>query len=172
MATSSPMSYSINMDPVTRSAHDGTALGGYGKSNRNVSASFVRNDNIGTVTFEVQFGKHKDFNRGLTKIAYESLAYFLGPEVALEARHQATREYLLSNRGKRRVLMKSCSDKKFRNQVWAPHTKNGEYTVSIRLALVEFLVDLSEDQALMAELTAATSNTLADDVWTTIPPDA
>ncbi len=135
---------SINMDPVTNVAHDGSALGAFGRSRRNVKASLVRNRNTVRVSYSTPIGQNPKFVRGITKIAFSSFAYFQGPEIALQEQFSPVRAFVRNGIGKRPVLMMFGEDTRYSNRAWPPYeSETGEYTITFRLAAAEFLVDLS-----------------------------
>lgn len=134
---------SINMDAQSRVAHDGSPLGAFGKSERNVSATLNREGNLGRISFSTVIGKNPKFGRGITKIGFSSLAYFLGSETALEEMFNPVRAFVRSGTGKRPVLMMASEDPKYGHEARPPcKSVAGEYVVSFRLAVAEFIVDL------------------------------
>lgn len=71
---------SINMKREGKLAHDGSTLGAFGRSNRNVRATLAREGNFGRVSLSTPIGQDPKFVRGVTKIAFSGLVYFLGPK--------------------------------------------------------------------------------------------
>lgn len=51
------------------------------------------------VSYSVEFGKDKNFVRGIIKIAFETLTYFLGSTLALDPQFDGIRDYVLNGKG-------------------------------------------------------------------------
>ncbi len=138
---------SFNMERRAVEAHDGVRLSAFHGAPRNIAASFSLNGAVATVSGSIAFGQSPKFVRGLAKIALASVAYFLGADTARATRFDAVREFVVRGTGKRHALMRSCSDTKYRNEVWAPYqSATGDLAVSFRLGIVEFLIDLSPEE--------------------------
>lgn len=161
---------SINMDCQAVLAHDGSPLGAFGKSKRNVKATLSRRGKIGKVCFSTVFGEDPKFARGITKIAFSSFAYFMGPEMALPEKFNAVRAFVCDGIGQRPILMTAGEDPRYSNRAWPPYqSENGEYVVPLRLATAEFLIDLSPALSSSALFEAELAKTTESKNWTWIP---
>jgi hypothetical protein len=133
----------INMERETKTASDGAALGAFGRSPRNVTATLTRDGNLGRVSFSIPIGQSREFVRGITKIAFSSLAYFHGPESVLSNQFAPVRDFVRNGLGHRPVLMLVPHDAAYRHEVCRPfQTGSGDYLIVFRLAVMEFMVDL------------------------------
>jgi hypothetical protein len=138
---------SINMEHYAVEAHDGSRLGALGKSSRNIHASFERDGQLAKMSFSVPIGQSAKFVRGIVKIAFSSLAYFLGADMALAEDFDPVRLFVKKGGGERAIILMPSSDGGYSNRAWPPYqTETGEYAVTFRLATVEFYVDLSPSQ--------------------------
>lgn len=172
VATSAPHEISFNMDAKPAIAHDGSRLGSFGRSDRNVAASFEVQGEFTHVSYDVEFGKDTNFVRGVVKIAFETLAFFLGGEFALDPQFDKIRQYVLDKKGKRSILIREGEDMKFKNQAWPPYIKAGEYAVVLRLAMAEFFVDLGPSHKLVDEIRSQSLRVLGEKGWTQLPLNA
>lgn len=143
---------SINMDPQSTIAHDGSGLGAFGKSKRNVDAALTRDGNTGKVSFKTTIGEDPKFVRGITKIGFSCFAFFEGPEAALHGRFDSLRTFVRDGVGHRPILMMASEDPAYKNEAWPPYkSESGDYSTTFRLAAAEFLVDLSPTLALSSQ---------------------
>lgn len=172
VATSNPPEISFNMGRSPTTAHDGTVLGAMGNSPRNIQAEFVVDGETATITFDVELGRNPKFVRGIHKIALESVAFFLGAQVALQSEFDPERRFVLNGVGQRGTLLKASNDTSFRNQVWAPYARPDALAVCFRLACVEFLVDLSAAQHATHEFLHKSEEIYGTQGWTYLPIDA
>lgn len=160
---------SINMERTPRPAHDGSTLGAFGKSPRNINAELRQYGTRGKTSFEVPFGQNPKFVRGIVKIAYSSLAYFLGAVTALQETLEPVRAFVRSGEGRRPILLMASSNTEYQNRAWAPYvSEHGHYAVTLRLAMVEFCVDLSPSLTLLPELEEQLKATQAMSGWTVL----
>ena len=163
---------SINMGRYPILTHDGTRLGAFGRSDRNIQAIFERDGKIGKVSFSTTFGQKPKFVRGIVKIALSSLAYFLGAEIALSADFDPVRSFVLEGKGNRPILLLASTDTAYRNQAWPPYrSETGYYAVTFRLAALEFCVDLSPEVTLFPMLKNKSFEMYGDSGWTYLPND-
>jgi len=133
--------FSLNMDPAPVKAHDGSVLGAFGKSPRNINASVRREGQNVHLSFQIPFGQTPKFARGISKIALSSLAYFLGTDLALTQAFDPVREYVIHGSGHRAILMMAPGDDTYKIEVQAPYIgKDGFYTVALRIGTLDFLV--------------------------------
>jgi hypothetical protein len=161
---------SINMERHSVEAHDGSTLGAFGKSDRNINASFERQGHLASTSFSVPIGRNPKFVRGIVKIAFSSVAYFLGVETALGKDFDSVRLFVRDGKGERFVLLKSSSDTAYRNRIWPPYqSEGGEYAVTFRLAAVEFCVDLSPKLTLFPLLKKQATDRFGKSGWSYLP---
>ncbi|MBX3628744.1 MAG: hypothetical protein KF908_02305 [Nitrosomonas sp.] len=161
---------SFNMDPVPVTAHDGSYLAPYRGSTRDVRAKFTRDGDTARISFDIPFGQNRKFLRGITKIAFSSLAYFLGAPLARSPAFSSVRRFVKHGAGNRHVLLTSSNDNCYSNSVWPPYiSPSGDYAVTFRLTSVEFLVDLSEEESFIRMLQAKAPRFLGDKNWCTLP---
>lgn len=164
---------SINMERASVQGHDGAIIGAFGKSPRNVEASFEVEGQISKVSFSTKVGQNPKFVRGIVKIAFSILAYFLGSERALSAEFDPVRRFVREGHGQRYILLVASPDLGYRNQAWPPfQTKSGDYTVTFRLAAMEFCVDLSATQTGYHLLKAQAEKQLGQTGWGYLPIDS
>jgi hypothetical protein len=163
--------YTFNMENYPVRAHDGSSLAPFRGSQRNIRAQFSNEGSIATVAFDVPFGANPKFVRGLTKIAFSSLAYFLGAPVARDSAFDAIRRFVLKGAGGRHVLLSESQDSEYRNSAWPPFvSKSGGYAVTFRIARIEFLVDLTENEADLPIFEAKAREQYGEAGWCTLPP--
>lgn len=160
----------INMDPRSVTTPEGVLVGAFGKSDRNVRATLERTDDTAKVSFEVKIGSSPLFARGTHKIALNSIAYFLGRDVALDPQLDPVREYVRNGTGNRRILAFVSRDTEYRNAVWTPYRHKDGLSVVVRLAMVEFAVDLSPSQSAIPVLMAELERTHGKSGWSLLPP--
>lgn len=159
----------INMDRAPKSI-EGHQIAGYGKSLRNIKASFDVNGSQGKVSFTVKFGDNPKFVRGILKIAFSSLAYFLGTKEAILPKYDCIRKFVVKNEGERKILLKQCSETGYRNQAWPPYVDSkGEYTVVLKLGMVEFAVDLTQGMTSFPVLMENLKEFYGNEGWTFLP---
>src|SRR5690606_28199955 len=141
---------SFNMAPVPVVAHDGSRLTPYHGSKRNIHANLKKEGNMARISFDIPLGQNQKFLRGITKMAFSSLAFFLGPALARSPAFSSVRRFVRHGVGNRHVLLTSSDDGLYSNSVWRPYrSPSGEYAVKFRLTSLEFLVDLSEEELLI-----------------------
>jgi len=163
------LSFNMERHPVL--AHDGSRLAPYRRSKRNIDAKFEVHDQEAKVSFESSFGDSPKFVRGLTKIAFSSFAYFLGPAAALESQFEPVRQFVRSGRGNRHVMLLVSSDTQYRNSAWPPYRhETGYFAVPLRIAHIEFLLDLSPNECLLPALEGKQFEQAGTDGWCVLPP--
>jgi hypothetical protein len=162
---------SVNMDPEKRVAHDGSPLGAFGQSKRNVKATVKRDGNTVDLSYSATVGENPKFVRGITKIAFSCFAYYEGSEAALSERFAPVRAFVRNGMGERPVLMMLSEDRQYRNEAWRPYkSENHEYSITFRLAVAEFLVDLSPRLSLNALFKKGLPSLYPEKNWGWIPP--
>lgn len=160
----------LNMGLGTVTDAHGNRVVPYAGGERHVNAKFSRRGADVEIEFKVPFGKSKKFRRGIYKIALGSLAYFLGASIALSEEFDAVRDFVKKGKGDRFVFFKQLTDKKFKNQIWAPYvSEEGHYSVVMRLAFIEILVDLSPHQTITPVLMMKSRELYGDDGWSYSP---
>lgn len=162
--------YTFNMDPIPIKAHDGSRLAPYRGSKRDIRAKFTKQGDAATINFETPFGQNRKFLRGVTKIAFSSLAFFLGAPLARSPAFTPIRRFVRHGVGDRHLLLTFDSDSTFSNRVWPPYvSSSGEYAVTLRIASVEFLVDLSEEESLLSMFQSKAPEIFGEKNWCTLP---
>ena len=160
----------INMESSPVRDVNGRILGGFGKSRRNIRAKFNRFGSVGRISFDTTLGDSPKFVRGIVKIAFSSLAYFLGSELALRRSFDPVRSFVMEGIGRRRVLLMQTRDVNYRNQVWPPYkNEKEEYSVVFRLASIEFFVDLSPSMSLFPVMKQKAKEIYGESGWTFLP---
>lgn len=163
--------YTFNMESHPVRAHDGGTLAPFRGSARNIRAKLSNEGSTATVAFDVPFGADPKFVRGLTKIAFSTLTYFLGSSLAYDPMFNAVRRFVLEGKGNRHVLLSGSEDSEYRNSAWASYkNESGGYAVPFRIARVEFLVDLTEGETDLPIFEAKMREQAGDSGWCTLPP--
>lgn len=164
--------FSINMERYPVIAHEGTKLGAFGKSDRNIQASFKRDGQTAEISFSTSIGSKPKFVRGIAKIGLSTLAYFLGGELALSDDFDSVRKFVREGTGDRPVLLKLVTTGGYLNQAWPPYkSETGEYAVTFRLASIEFCVDLTPKSTLFPMLKEKAIEMYGESGWTYLPID-
>lgn len=168
---------SINMEKHPVIAYDGQKLGAFGKSDRNVKASFVVDGDVATVSFATTLGANPKFVRGIVKIAFSSFAHFLFKysekhELVYSEYFDPVRKFVLRGQGDRRLLLLDPGDKNYFNTVSQPFvTNSGEHFVHMRLTHLEFIVDLSPELACFYEFRKELQCKFGNNGWGQLPLD-
>lgn len=164
--------YTLNMEPYPVKAHDGSRLAGFRGLRRDVRGQLSRQGNIASIKFDVTFGQTPKFVRGVTKIAFSSLAYFLGPEIARSPALNPVREFVRNGIGRRHLLLVFGDGMVYRNTVWPPYVSPlGDYSITFRIASVEFLVDLSESESDLAMFQSKMPDCFGGKGWCILPKE-
>jgi hypothetical protein len=71
---------------------------------------FKKNNGIAAVTFDIDFGRHPKFVRGLYKVAVGTVAYFHGVAIARKALYDPARQFVTTGKGIFRALMAAQSN--------------------------------------------------------------
>lgn len=161
----------INMNRDSVEGPDGSKIAGFKNSERNVNGSFEPIGKAGRISYSITFGKPKKFRRGIVKIAFSSIAYFLGSNQLLSSEYDGIRRFVKSGYGDRPILLTKNDDLNFKNQVWSPFERDDFYGVTFRLGPVEYFVDLSPDGNFFDELLDMKKRQSGDDSWTYLPID-
>lgn len=145
--------YTINMEKHSITDPHGNKVAPYRGKERDVKANIETSNRIGEISFDIPMSNRKKLRRGLVKIALSSLAYYLDSKLALNAQFDPARRFVKDGKGERPILWSISEDLNFRNQVWPPYVdKNNNYSVILRIAIIEFAIDLSPDVSLFYEL--------------------
>jgi len=167
----------VNSSKQTIKLPDGRALSALGKSPRNVTMMVTEHQPGDAVEIKLRVPLVFDraATRGAVKIAFETLAWFFGAEAALRSEFGGVRDYVLKDKGDRRVMLLKSEDKTYRHELnppivlpappWLP------ILVRFRLALVDFMVDLTPLCECMPELESAARATFGNDEGWHIIPD-
>lgn len=127
--------------------------------------------NVAHVQATWTIGENPKTARAITKIALGSLAYFVGPEVALEKKFDPMRRYVLQGGPARKVVVHFAEKFKFENRVYAPIKRDcGNYSIIIRLVSGYFFVDFSPGMSLLPDVMKGMKENGAKG-WTTFPID-
>jgi HNH endonuclease len=160
----------FNMEKHSVSAHDNSMLAPYRGSNRNIDAKLETEDSISKISFSTSFGSAPKFIRGITKIAFSTLAYFLGAEVARQEQFESVRKFVLNGIGNRHAMMIYSNDNAYKNIAWPPYRhETGHFFVTFRIAYVEFLLDLSPVESLLPTLEAEQLKQFGANGWCVLP---
>jgi hypothetical protein len=162
---------SFNMGKKPCKAHNGEHLPGYRGGKRHVQAVLGSQGNgQAKLSYEVTFGQGNKFVRGLLKIAFSSLTYFCGSAVALSEEFAPIREFVRAGIGKRHAFLRFSDDSAYSNRVWPPyHAPSGECCITFRIAMAEFLVDLSPNESQLETLRAKASELYGGSDWCLLP---
>jgi len=163
--------YTFNMENYSVRAHTGQALAPFRGSPRNIRAKVSVEGSTAAIAFDVALGATPKFVRGLTKIAFSTLTYFLGASLARGTAFDAVRSFVLEGKGNRHVLLFESQDAEYRNSAWAPYKSESDgYTVPFRIARVEFLADLTQEETELPIIEAKMREQFGDTGWCTLPP--
>ena len=162
--------YTFNMESTPVKAHDGSRLAGYRGSKRNIRANLSTQGQVAKIDFDTPLGQTPKFVRGITKIAFSSLAYFLGAPLARSSTFEPIRRFVMDGVGERHLMLTFGSDSTYRNEAWPPYVSpSGDYSVTFRIASVEFLVDLSEEESLLNMFQSKMPEFFGEKNWCTLP---
>lgn len=159
----------INMDPRPVTTPEGVRVAAIGKSSRNIRAKLKRRGGETKISFEFAVGSSPLFARGIHKIALNATAYFLGCDTALDPQLDPARRFVRNGTGNRRVLAFVSHDTSYRNTAWAPYQHNDGLSVVVRLAMVEFVADLSPTQSALPFLIRGLERTHGTSGWSVLP---
>ena len=122
------------------------------------------------ISFEVSFGQHKKFARGLYKIALSSIAYLQGPDRALQPKYDWVRDYVRHGGTRRHILLTAAADSRFTLASYPPwNSDSGEEAMEIRIGMAEFLLDLSPDEVQLPRLVEKARASFGDDNFSVLP---
>jgi hypothetical protein len=98
-----PGHVTFNMSGKSVEAHDGTIAGRYGKSPRNIEATFERIGDEAHIEYSVNVGGGIQFRQGIYKIALSLAAYYLGSDMVTGAYFDPIRNFVVQGIGDRGV---------------------------------------------------------------------
>lgn len=161
---------SINMGPEQVKDSFQNTVAPFNGSDRHINATFENVGNLDSVSFDVKFAATKKFRRGIYKIGLNLLAYFLGRNKALHKDFDPIRDFVVRGKGDRTIFIKGCEDKIYSNRAWPPYiNEQNYYSIVIRLAFIEFVMDLSPDRSLTPVILAKAEEMYGDQGWTYMP---
>lgn len=162
----------INMEKYPVKGVDGTHIAPFGKSSRNVKAKFKKEGLNAKISFQTSFSYDERFVQGIYKIAFESMAYFLGYKALLSDKYNRIREFVLFGKNERKVLVFPAQDKQYQNEVKSRYspTQNG-YMIEMRLGNVCFIVDLSPEMTIFPILFQEAKKLYGNKGWGYFPVD-
>ena len=150
---------------------EGHRVAGYGKSKRNVKAKFEKYGLNARISFSIEFGEGPKFVRGIMKIALSSLAYFIGTKDILLPKYDLIRDYIVNNKGQRKILLTAIENEPYRNQVWAPYVNDDGYAIELRIATVAFFVDLTPNMTIHPVIYEKAMQKFGTKGWNSLPID-
>jgi hypothetical protein len=160
----------INMESYPVKFPNGEMISPLGKSGRNIKASFSTDGKEAKMSFNTTLGNSVKFCRGIHKIAFSSLTYFLSTAVALNDFFDPVRAFVALGEGKRKVAVCNATDSKYKNEVWPPYVRNEEeYIVHLRIAVAEFFVDLSPNMTMLPDIIEKLKESYGEKGWSYIP---
>lgn len=160
----------LNMENNPVQHIDGTTIGAYGKSERNIKAILKKKGGVAHISFSTTIGKNPKFIRGIYKIAFESAIYFLGTNIFLEEKYDNIRSFVRQGHPQRNILYCCCSDTNYRNDIKSPKRRNeDEYIIQFRLGFINFIVDLSPNETLFLILRSKATELWGEKGWGYLP---
>jgi len=160
----------LNLDPVSVSMPGYGPIAAFRGKARDVQATVRRTGAINEVTAEVQFGQGKKFIRGITKIAFNSLAFMCGADEARASRYNEIREFVRHGGMGRHIIIGVAEDEQYvlkPGPFW--RSQGGDGCMQLRIASVTFFVDLSEGEKMLPTLIEAVHEQHGPDGWTCLP---
>ena len=161
----------FNLESIAHTAPTGQTVGPFRGRERDIRPQINRLSNgQAEVSFEVAFGQHKKFARGLYKIALSSIAFLLGPERALQQKYDWIRTYVRHGGARRHILLTAAADKRFMLASYPPWTsEEGEEAMEVRIGMAEFLLDLSEGEVHLPRLLERASVSFGEGNFSVFP---
>jgi len=166
--------YYLNMENHPVTAVTGEIILPFKRNSKAVDASFEIDGEMGKVSFSIPVGQHKKFNRALHKIAFSSMAFFLGADEALDSKYDHIRNYVLHGGTCRPVLCLIQGKEEYRHEVFPPYKSiQGEfYFVHMIIAGIGFVVDLCPGLESFVRMKALLEQDRDfDGWWSRIPPE-
>jgi len=162
----------INMNRYGIAGAKDANLGGFGKSSRNISAEFKFVESQPVITASFTIGDDPKMVRAIYKIAFGAVAFHFGVDAALDSYYDDVRCFVLDGIGDKKILAKPANDTEYRNAVSAPIRRDGDgqgLGFLIRIANVEFFVDLTRDGSMLNALRAELEKEFGRNGWGIFP---
>lgn len=149
---------------------EGKYVGPFGKSKRNIKGTFRIVNHSAKISFSTTLGEDPKFARGIVKIGFSSLAYFIGSKEVLRPKYNKIRDFVVKNEGDRKIFMGKTNDLTYKNQIWPPYKdSDGDFCIIIRIGIVEFIVDFSPEMSIMPILYDNCMKLYGNKGWTILP---
>ena len=162
----------INMEPHSVRAHDGTIAGAYRARHRNINATFEIAGTIARIKFNVTFGSGPKFVRGITKVAFSFLAFFIGDDEVRAAKYDSVRKFVIAGEGCRHVTMFNCGNQKYQSGPASLHVlENNDYIIEFRIGQTIYFIDLSESEAYLPAIKQSMADSYGNRGWCLMPID-
>lgn len=131
----------FNLSKTEKVVTDGIIVSPFRKTERNIWANFGGDE----VSFTLNIGRDPKFVRGILKIAFNSVVYFLGSETFLRGEYDSIRNFVKQGKGNREIIMFPSQKQDYKNEVklLILGEDPNEYGILLRLAAIDFLIDLS-----------------------------
>ena len=163
----------INMESHPIMTHLGDRLGAYGRSARNVNTAMEKIGDFAKISFGIEIGKNPKFARGLVKIAFSSLAWYIGAGSLAHDAFNPVRRFVTKGDGFRPIILCTDGDHSYRNQVWGPYrSPEGYYSMTFRLSSFHVWVDLSPECTSFPTIRDAMFNEYGETGWSCLPLSA
>lgn len=161
---------SFNMESHAVVDHTGTVLPGFRKRERDVNAQLAQSENQGKVDFSIEFGRRKKFIRGIYKIAFSALTYFVGVSETRKQKYNGIRQYVKKGKGTRHIILGGAERSGYYHSFKPPWVSEfGDYTMQFVLCGVTFIVDLSENEMHYPRYKLMAERLFEDEQWTYLP---
>jgi hypothetical protein len=160
----------FNLDKKVKINVNGYSVSPIGKSERNIAAKFKDN----TVSFQTKVGADPKFARGIQKIAFSSIVYFIGSELFLGNEYDPIRDFIINGKGDRKIILLPADNKEYVNEVRPlvfDSDSKGEYGIMLRLGWLVFLVDLSPQMRYFPIFKKQAEILWGQKGWTYLPVD-
>jgi hypothetical protein len=88
----------------------------------------------------------------------------------MQPKYDPIRNFVMKNEGNRKIFMGETDDLRYRNQVWSPYNdKEGNYLIFLRIASLEFIVDLSPGMTIISKIYNNAMKLYGRKGWTILP---
>lgn len=154
--------------PVTTA--DGRRLSPFRGGKRDVKLATEHVGNQYKASFDLPFGQSGKFIRGVYKAIFNSFTFLAGPELGRTPQFQEVRDFVRLGIGNRHLLLTPDPDEKFSLGAYTPWvSKEGFYSMSVRIGPIHFLADLSPGEILFPVFQAKQLELKGPKGWTTLP---
>lgn len=163
--------YIFNMGPGTIKAPSGEDVAPYKGQPRNINASIKTTENEATVSFDFLIGQSRKFQRGIYKIAMSGLAHYVGASEIYKQKYNIIRQYVRNGNGNRHFIsVRDIDYNNYYNEFNRPWiSTEGDYIVTFRLAVMRFVVDLSENENELPKMIENFYTHYGKSGWTVLP---